>query len=346
MKFSVYIKQHWEWAAAAAGMVTVTNLVLCSSFPLKAALNDILYLDLLLLFIMITGFFAHYRRLCKAFHRIKSCLDEQDGANFLFDEISSMQKLNTPGIDIMKSISEISRQEIFDAKESSRLRLEELNDYLTQTVHDVKINLAVCEMAANRLENKSEIHNKLIYQIEQIKFRINQVLSISRASCFEDDITPEPIEIRQVVKDAVGDNSEFFIIRNISIKTDLPYHSFISDRKWVRYILSQILNNCSKYTADSGELRISGYEEQSAYRLLIRDNGVGIPESEISRVFDKGFTGTNGRMGNRSTGMGLYYAKKMADILGIGLKVESERDVYTEFFISFYKISDYLRQQA
>jgi len=79
--------------------------------------------------------------------------------------------------------------------------------------------------------------------------------------------------------------------------------------------------------------------------LHLKDNGIGIPEEELGRVFDKGFTGSNGRGNTKSTGMGMYYAKKMADTLGIGLKVRSQQGVYTEFILSFYKLSDYMQRQ-
>ena len=339
MKIGIYIRQHWEWIAAATGMITVTNLVLLSSIPLKDALGDILYLNLILLLIIAVGFFSHYRRLFRASKRINRALDDHI-------DHSSIDYSPLPGAEIMKKMSDLKTKELSEIKDNYNRRLEELNDYLTQTVHDIKINLSVCEMAAGRLENQKEIHNKLIYQIEQIKFRINQVLSISRASCFEEDIKAEPVDIRQTVKDAVTDNTEFFIAGDISIDADLSPYSFIGDRKWIRYIISQILNNSSKYTPENGSLNISGREDKSAYRLVIRDNGIGIPAEEVSRIFDKGFTGTNGRTGIHSTGMGLYYAKRMADILGIGLDVDSKRNYYTEFTISFYKLSDYIRVQV
>jgi hypothetical protein len=98
--------------------------------------------------------------------------------------------------------------------------MNDLKDYLTQTVHDLKVNLSVCEMAVNRLEDEMEIANKLLYQIEQMKFRIDQALFITRANHYSEDILSENVNLEQVVKEAIGDNAEFLINKGISIQND------------------------------------------------------------------------------------------------------------------------------
>jgi len=87
---------------------------------------------------------------------------------------------------------------------------------------------------------------------------------------------------------------------------------------------------------------ISAKEDSKSVKLRIRDNGIGIQPKDISRIFDKGFTGDNGRRTTKSTGMGLYYSKKMINKLGHTILVSSEPNDYTEFTIVFYKLSDYL----
>lgn len=345
MKTIAYIKGQWEWIASQAGIIILVNLILLTSTPLAKTLGEIFYLDLLVIFVAAAGYFFHYRRLNKAYMKIRQTMAEAKDIDGMLGQESAVVGVNIPGISLMKEIVEYKGKKFSQKENDYRQRMNDLKDYLTQSVHDLKVNLSVCEMVVNRLENETDIANKLLFQIEQMKFRINQVLSIARANHYSEDIVSENVDMEQVIKDAISDNAEFFINRGISIQNYLkPYH-FISDKKWIHYIVTQILNNSSKYTEKDGEITIFSREDEKGYYLHLKDNGIGIPEEELDRVFDKGFTGSNGRSNIKSTGMGMYYAKKIAKVLGIGMTVQSKRGVYTEFILSFYKLSDYMQQQ-
>lgn len=345
MKMTAYIRGQWEWIASQISIIILVNFILLVSTPLAYALGEIFYLDLLVMVVAAAGYFLHYRRLNRAYSQIGQAMAEGRDIDWLFREPPAADSNSAPGIGVMQEVLEYKNR-LFREKENHYQQLmNDLKDYLTQTVHDLKVNLAVCEMVVNRLEDQAEIANKLLFQIEQMKFRINQALSITRANHYSTDILSETVDIQQVVKEAVSENAEFFIAKGISIESDLrPYH-IVSDKKWIHYIVTQILNNSSKYTEKNGHITISAHEDEWGYHLHLKDNGIGIPKEELSRIFDKGFTGSNGRMSARSTGMGLYYAKMMADTLGIGLKAQSEPGVYTEFVLSFYKLSDYMQTQ-
>jgi signal transduction histidine kinase len=345
MRTMAYIKGQWEWIACQAGIIILVNVVLLTSTPLAKTLGEIFYLDLLVLCVAAAGFFLHLRRVGKAYGKVRQTRAASRDPGWLFKELSETGEDSVPGISLMHELLAYERKN-FSLKESDyRQRMNDLKDYLTQTVHDLKVNLSVCELAVNRLENEMEIANKLLYQIEQMKFRINQALFITRANHYSEDVVSGNVDLEKVVKEAIAANAEFFIQKGISIQNDLRPYRFISDKKWVHYIIVQILNNSSKYTEQNGEITIFSREDERAYHLHLRDNGIGIPQEEIDRVFDKGFTGTNGRNSTKSTGMGMYYAKKMADTLGIGLRVHSKRGEYTEFVLSFYKLSGYMQRQ-
>ncbi|TEB07154.1 Sensor histidine kinase GraS [Pelotomaculum schinkii] len=345
MKTIAYIKGQWEWIASQAGIIILVNLILLTSTPLAKTLGEIFYLDLLMIFVAAAGYTFHYRRLNKAYTKIRQTMAGGLDIDWLFRGPSASAGKSVPGISLMKELLEYKNNGFSRKENDYRQRMNDLKDYLTQTVHDLKVNLSVSEMVVNRLENETDIANKLLFQIEQMKFRINQALSITRANHYSEDIISENVDLEQVVKEAIGDNAEFFIAKSINIQSNIrPYH-FISDKKWIHYIVSQILNNSTKYTEKNGEMTISGQEDEWGYHLRLKDNGIGIPKEELGRVFDKGFTGSNGRNSTKSTGMGMYYAKKMADTLGIGLNIQSEQGVYTEFVLSFYKLSDYMQRQ-
>lgn len=340
-----YIRGQWEWIASQAGIIILVNLILLTSTPLEKTLGEIFYLDLLVIFLASAGYFFNYRRLNKAYMKIRREMAEKQDIDWLFRDPSALMETGVLGISLMKELAEYKNKVFIETERDFQQRINDLKDYLTQTVHDLKVNLSVCEMAVNRLENEGEIANKLLFQIEQMKFRVNQTLSITRANFYGEDILSETIDLKQIVKEAIRDNAEFFIAKNIGIRNNIKPYRFISDKKWVHYIISQILNNSSKYTEENGEITINSREDESGYHLHLRDNGIGIPKEELDRVFDRGFTGSNGRINAKSTGMGMYYAKRMANTLGIGLKIQSEQGSYTEFVLSFYKLSDYMRNQ-
>ncbi len=345
MRTMAYIKGQWEWIACHAGIIILINLILLTSTPLAKTLGEVFYLDLLMVFLSATGYFFHFRRMDKAYTKIRQAMIEGQDIAWLFTQLSEAGEDSVPGISMMSELLDYAREKFSQRENDYQQRMNDLKDYLTQSVHDLKVNLSVCEMVVNRLENEPDIVNKLIFQIEQMKFRINQALFITRANHYSEDIVSENVDVEQVVKEAIRDNAEFFIKKGICIHNDLRPHHCISDKKWVHYIIVQILNNSSKYTAENGEINIFSRENEQGYHLHLRDNGIGIPKEELDRVFDKGFTGSNGRMSTKSTGMGMYYAKKIANTLSIGLQVRSKQGAYTEFILSFYKLTDYLQRQ-
>jgi signal transduction histidine kinase len=251
-----YIKGQWEWIACQTGIIILINLILLTSTPLAKTLGEVFYLDLLAIFVAGAGYFFHFRRMNKAYIKIRQTMFGGQDIGRLFSQLSDAGEDSVPGISLMNELLEYERKN-FSLKENDyQQRMNDLKDYLTQSVHDLKVNLSVCEMVVNRLENETDIANKLLFQIEQMKFRINQALFITRANHYSEDIVSENVDLEQVVKEAISDNAEFFINKGISIQNDLrPYH-FISDKKWIRYIVAQILNNSSKYTDKKGEITI------------------------------------------------------------------------------------------
>ena len=112
-----------------------------------------------------------------------------------------------------------------------------------------------------------------------------------------------------------------------------------SDSKWLEFIVGQIINNSIKYKRNikNSYIKISVREEKTKIILIIEDNGIGIKESDIKQVFDKSFTGENGRVRSKSTGMGLYIAKNMCEKLGAMITIESSVNKYTKVYITFPK---------
>lgn len=111
--------------------------------------------------------------------------------------------------------------------------------------------------------------------------------------------------------------------------------TIFSDIKWVEFIINQIVGNSLKYTNSGGKIKIYSEDSKNKVILTIEDSGVGIPNVELSKVFLKGFTGENGRIFGKSTGIGLYLCQKLCDKLGLGLILNSEKNKGTRVDIIF-----------
>ena len=150
----------------------------------------------------------------------------------------------------------------------------------------------------------------------------------------------------RLVKEAVKKQAKTFINKKINIEIDNIDLVVTTDKKWLSFILDQVLSNALKYTSPGGRIKIYGSIEDKAQKLIIEDNGIGVKSEDLRRVFDKGFTGYNGRENYKSTGIGLYLSKKLARKLGHDISIESKYGEYTKIIIIFPKLSDYLQVSA
>jgi signal transduction histidine kinase len=249
---------------------------------------------------------------------------------------------------LIKDTIRLKNNEFYKKVRELQTSLEEINDYTTQWVHEIKIPISVCELISDKLaeavtlEDIGKASEDMKMELERIKFLIDQILYASKSSVYSEDLSIEETNLEKVVKEVVKKNATFFISKKMSIQLNNLNYNVMTDRKWLSYILQQILNNSYKYTNLNGKIEISGIEDSKSIKLIIKDNGIGIPPKDIKRIFDKGFTGDNGRKTTRSTGIGLYFSRKMIDVLGHRIEVSSQINTYTEFTIIFYKLSDYL----
>jgi signal transduction histidine kinase len=145
-----------------------------------------------------------------------------------------------------------------------------------------------------------------------------------------------------LVKEGVKRQAKTFINKRIKIDIGEGNLSVLTDRKWLMFIIDQILSNSLKYTGEGGKISIVYEEDVKEKRLVIEDNGIGIPPEDLDRVFEKGFTGNTGRQHYKSTGMGLYLAKKLCRKLGHDISIESEYGRYTRVVLHFPKHNNYL----
>lgn len=226
----------------------------------------------------------------------------------------------------------------FERLEQMELERKELQEYMTSWFHEIKTPIAVSRMI---YETKGSIES-LSEEMDKIEHFIEQALYYSRINDFHKDYFIQEIDLERVVKEAIKLHTKTFLAKRIRINLDLQKLEVLTDKKGVLFILNQLLSNSLKYTANNGSISIGIDSGKRA--ITIRDNGIGIAPEDIPRVFDKGFTGKNGRQFHSSTGMGLYLAQKNAEKLGHTLAITSKKEHYTEAVLSFPSTEDKLYQ--
>ena len=145
--------------------------------------------------------------------------------------------------------------------------------------------------------------------------------------------------MQKIIKDVALKNKDDLLENKVNLEVDIHNEKVLTDSKWLEFVLNQNINNSIKYKKNNNDpiIKISVKDEKDKVYLTIWDNGIGIPKNDIKRVFDKSFTGENGRIMAKSTGMGLYIVKKLCDKLGHKIIIESEIHKYTKITIIFYK---------
>lgn len=214
---------------------------------------------------------------------------------------------------------ERSMAERISAYEKER---KEYKEFIELWVHEIKLPIATGKLL---VENNREYYDEsMLEELDKIDAYTEQALFYARSNYVEKDYVLKKISLRQVTGEVLKKNRRVLLKSRISIDIhDLELEVY-SDGKWLAFILEQILSNSIKYMGE-GERKLEWYAEKHAeqVRLCLRDTGVGIPAKDLPRVFEKGFTGENGRTGRKSTGMGLYLCKKLCEKMGHCIEILS-----------------------
>ena len=198
----------------------------------------------------------------------------------------------------------------------------EYRAYIEQWVHEVKTPITALKLLCEN--NRSPFSRDVLAELENINRYTEQALYYARSEHTEKDYSIREMNLADVVHGAIADNKYLLRQCDMAITVDDLEPVVYADDKWVRFILNQIISNAVKYRPPQHPaLRIFTERSGDQVLLSIADNGIGIPESDLPRIFEKGFTGQNGRTIHSSTGIGLYLCKRLCDKLGIGLAASS-----------------------
>lgn len=246
---------------------------------------------------------------------------------YLYEEITPLSPLEF----YLAQTLENARENQKNQTEEGCKRYTDLMDYYTLWVHQIKTPIAASQLLVQDVTDRN-IRSLLEQEIFKIDAYTHLVLQYLRLENFHDDLQLKQVALEQLVKEVVRKYSLFFIQKGLTINLDDLDVKVISDEKWLLVIIEQILSNSLKYTKSGG---IEIYFKDNT--LYLKDSGIGIKDSDILRVFERGFSGYNGRLTQQSSGLGLYLSKKIADQLGHDISISSQVGQGTTVSIHFQK---------
>ena len=246
---------------------------------------------------------------------------------YLYEEITPLSPLEF----YLAQTLENARENQMNQTEEECKRYTDLMDYYTLWVHQIKTPIAASQLLVQDVTDRN-IRSLLEQEIFKIDAYTHLVLQYLRLENFHDDLQLKQVALEHLVKEVVRKYSLFFIQKGLTIKLDDLDVKVISDEKWLLVIIEQVLSNSLKYTKSGG---IEVYFKDNT--LYLKDSGIGIKDSDILRVFERGFSGYNGRLTQQSSGLGLYLSKKIADQLGHDISISSQVGQGTTVSIHFQK---------
>lgn len=306
-------------------MIFFTGLVMSAVMALnQIPAQEIVYgmgLCLFLLILMTWGGFYGYH---KKYSSLKSL---ETGITF------SLQGIE-PSKDRLEESYQILLELLFESKQKEQNEMEQkskdLREYFTMWVHQIKTPISAMRLL---LQEKSEVTD-LAEEMDEL-FRIEQyvemALQYTRLDSESTDFLIKTTDLDPVIKGAIHKYARLFIRKKIKLEYSNVDAQVMTDEKWLGFVIEQLLSNAIKYTS-AGTISIYMEKENE---LVIADTGIGIREEDLPRVFEKGYTGYNGRENQHSTGIGLYLCSKIMKKLSHGIRIESEAGKGTRVFITF-----------
>jgi hypothetical protein len=295
-----------------------------------------IYIPLIIMGLYMISIIIEYFKRKKFYDNLLKILEELD-EKYLITEI-----IKTPNFlegQILKNSLEQIDKSMLENVNKYKYMTEDYKEYIELWIHEIKIPIATSKMVIEN--NKNAITKSIDEELDKVENYIEQALFYARSNTVEKDYYIRKVVLKEIVNESIKKNKSSLIQEKISIDIHDLEIEVNTDNKWIVFILNQIIQNSIKYRKkENSVIEIYANQGKENVILYIKDNGIGIKQGEITRVFEKGFTGTNGRLSNKkSTGIGLYLCKKLCNKLGIGIELNSVQNEGTEVKLVFPKDS-------
>lgn len=262
---------------------------------------------------------VEWKRRYLFYKEIDLAFDNLDKKYFIHEMLPKSGFLD--GDILLEIINELSKS-IADEVSNLNNAHKEYLDFVEMWIHEVKTPLAAISLITSN--NKSSEMVRVKEEVKKVEKQLEQILFYARSSSLEKDYIIQSVDLEKVVRTSVKYLSTQFISKKIGLNLELENTIVYSDPKWLEYIFKQILENALKYSDEGKAITIRSAVHNQSVQVDIIDEGIGISESDIKRVFDRGFTGQIGRNSRQATGFGLYLVKTLSERLGIGLSIVSD----------------------
>lgn len=286
----------------------------------------------------------------KYFNKIDDTLKNLDKP-YLIAEV--MDKGNSIYDKIYRDVIHTSNKSVIEEIRGLKKSQSEYKEYIESWVHDIKTPLTAINLICEN--NKNDYKKKIQRETGIIENQVENVLYYARMEQVYKDYMIHSVNLKNVVLNSVRRNKLYFIQGKMQVNVEFDDIMVSTDEKWIEFLLNQIFLNAIKYrTNENAHIDITTNKQDKNIELIIEDNGIGIPKEDIGRIFEKGFTGSNGRrdikkdnstdynISKKATGIGLYLCKNLCDKLDIGIRCESEEGRYTRMILTFPD-SDYAK---
>ena len=228
-----------------------------------------------------------------------------------------------------KQSEEIEAEANIDTKNNDWEKYQESADFFALWAHQIKTPIAALNVLLQEPEVNTAGCRQELFKIESY---VEMALGYTRFENMSNDLVLESYHLEEIVRNAVKKYAVSFIYKHIAIRLDHLDYKILTDDKWFSFVLGQLLSNAIKYTMQ-GEVHIYAREEKNGLQLIISDTGIGIRSEDLPRLFERGFTGYNGRMDKKASGLGLYLCKGICNKLGHQIFIESEVGKGTQVII-------------
>ena len=305
-----YLREHWRAVAAYFAFAAIFAATFALyELPLEAVAYPAGLCLLLGALLMVSGWMRERKQ-----HRELVRMQEAGAA--LLDELPAMR--TAEGADCAAIIGAL-RQEFRRRDTESRERQRELSAYYTAWVHQIKTPIAAMHLTLQGQDDPAA--RRLRAELGRVEQYVDMVLTYLRLHEGGSDYVIRACEVDEILRPAVRRFAGEFIDRRIALDYAPVERTAVTDEKWLRFVVEQVLSNALKYTPEGGRIAIRWQEGDV---LCISDTGIGIAAEDLPRIFEMGYTGTNGRIDRHASGIGLYLCRRICQNLGHTITARSE----------------------
>lgn len=291
-------------------------------FIICQTLTDlIIYMLGIYLFIILVYFFKDYRKYKNHHQNLKYIKEDLDFLDDFPQDIYLEEK-------IYQEMIQQLQKKAFQLSKENQQKYNDMIDYYTKWVHQIKTPIAGLKLI---IQNDYP-DEKMLVELLKIEQYVNMALQYVRLDHIHHDLSFQKVSLDELVSQEIKKQSLFFFQKNIKVDYQIQDQQILTDEKWSSFAIEQVLSNALKYTKEGS---ITFYNEGE--KLYIKDSGIGIKESDLPRVFEKGFTGFQGRNDKKASGLGLYLCKNIFDQLGHLISIESKVGQGTTVCLDFSK---------